>query len=550
MPTSFYQAIPEIIEHIRIDEPSSILDVGVGFGKYGVLLREVFDIPFERYEKKSWQLQIDGIEGFAGYRNPLHEYVYNQVIYGNLESVIDQMGDYDTILLIDVLEHFEKPEGLEIIQKLLAHANKSLIISTPLYPEPQGDYLGNTLETHKSRWNLIDFLSFDFTYKQLNIGENGALLFKILPPEKTKIPADPPTKKKLKIAYVLPHLNLTGGLKMLLHQMEQLRKRGHQIYAVYKGDPGTRAVPNWYPIEVDGEIIVPPNESYVRHIEHCDIIVTGWYQQIPELLDLNEKTFYWEQGHNWLFGDYPNLYEAQWIRQEMKNLYQTAIRMASVSSTVSTILKARYQKETEIIPNGVDTKFYFPLTEEPKEDVLTILLVGNPFLRFKGFDVALKALRHVRDLGYQFKVKWVCQHHPDIGYVPFPIEYVIHPSQEELRNHYQMAHIFLFTSIYEGFGMPPLEAMSCGIPVITTRCGGVNEYAGSDNSLQIEPGDHLAASQAIITLLESSERRNELREKGRETALKFSFDRVIEKMERFMYEIDNQNEVKREQGRI
>ncbi|RLQ94552.1 glycosyltransferase [Falsibacillus albus] len=539
MPTSFYQAIPEIIEHVRMDGPASILDVGVGFGKYGVLLREVFDIPFERYEKKSWQLKIDGIEGFEGYKNPLHEHVYDQVIYGDVESVIDQMGSYDTILMIDVLEHFEKPKGLEIIRKLLAHANKSVIISTPLYPDPQGDYLGNSLETHKSRWNLIDLLSFDFTFKQVNIDENGALLFKIFPHEKKEEPPSQPLVKKLKIAYVLPHLNLTGGLKMLLHQMEHLRRRGHEIYAVYKGDPGTRAVPNWHPIEVDGEIIVPRHDGYKNYIEHCDIIVAGWYQQLPELMEMADKTLYWEQGHNWLFGDYPNLYEAQWIRQEMNTLYQSTITMASVSSTVSGILKARFQKDAEIIPNGVDTDFYFPLTEERREEVLTILLVGNPFLKFKGFDVALKALRHVRNLGHHFKVKWVCQHNPEIGHVPFSIEYVVHPSQEELRNHFQTAHIFLFTSMYEGFGMPPLEAMSCGIPVITTRCGGINEYADGDNCLQVEPGDHLGAAQAIISLLEDKGKRDELRRKGRNTALKFSLHEVIGKLEHFMYKMNH-----------
>ena len=538
MPTSFYQAIPEILEHIRVDHPASILDVGVGFGKYGVLLREMFDIPYERYEKENWQLKIDGIEGYEGYKNPLHEYVYDQVIYGGIESVIDQMGSYDTILLIDVLEHFDKPKGLEVIRNLLAHVNKSLIISTPLYPEPQGGYLGNSLETHKSRWNLIDFLPFDFTYKQINIDENGALLFKIFPPEKV-MPSPKPLKKMLKVAYVLPHLNLTGGLKMLLQQMEHLRKRGHEIYAVYKGEPGTRAVPNWYPIEVDGEIIVPHQDSYKKYIEHCDIIVSGWYQQIPALMDLEDKTFYWEQGHNWLFGDYPNQYEAQWIRQEMKTVYQSTIRIASVSSTISDILNTRFQKKTEIIPNGVDTDFYFPLKEEPKDDVLTILLVGNPFLTFKGFNIAIKALRNIWNLGYQFKVKWICQHTPDIGYVPFPIEYVIHPSQEELRNHYQTAHIFLFTSNYEGFGMPPLEAMSCGIPVITTKCGGVEEYVGSDNCLQVEPGDHLAVAQAVISLLENTVKRNELRRKGRETALRFSFNEVIEKLEAFMLQVES-----------
>ena len=52
MPTSWYQAVPAIIDLVHMDGPQSILDIGVGFGKYGVLLRESIDIPYERYDKE------------------------------------------------------------------------------------------------------------------------------------------------------------------------------------------------------------------------------------------------------------------------------------------------------------------------------------------------------------------------------------------------------------------------------------------------------------------------------------------------------------------
>ncbi|MGF9965198.1 hypothetical protein [Bacillus rhizoplanae] len=54
MPSSIYQAIPDILQHIIVEEPMSILDVGVGFGKYGLLLREALDVPYERYHKHEW----------------------------------------------------------------------------------------------------------------------------------------------------------------------------------------------------------------------------------------------------------------------------------------------------------------------------------------------------------------------------------------------------------------------------------------------------------------------------------------------------------------
>lgn len=52
MPTSWYQAIPAILTQVKKLEPATILDIGVGFGKYGLLFRDVLEIPWERYHKQ------------------------------------------------------------------------------------------------------------------------------------------------------------------------------------------------------------------------------------------------------------------------------------------------------------------------------------------------------------------------------------------------------------------------------------------------------------------------------------------------------------------
>jgi glycosyltransferase involved in cell wall biosynthesis len=95
----------------------------------------------------------------------------------------------------------------------------------------------------------------------------------------------------------------------------------------------------------------------------------------------------------------------------------------------------------------------------------------------QGFDVALRTLQKVWNGGHRFKVKWVCQIKPSVQGVNFPIEFVVNPPQEKLAEHYRSADLFLFTSWYEGVGMPPLEAMASGVPVVSTLCGGVDMYA-------------------------------------------------------------------------
>lgn len=181
MPTSYYQTVPAIVSMVLAENPSSILDLGIGFGKYGVLCREALDIPYERYQRDHWRVRIDGVEGYSGYRNPIHDYVYNEVRYGKIEVVLDQVGVYDVVLLIDVLEHFAKEEGEALLRRILHHTRKALIVSTPVAPAHQEQYMGNTLEHHLSVWQPEDFIRLGGEAGVLPIGGDGAILATLRP---------------------------------------------------------------------------------------------------------------------------------------------------------------------------------------------------------------------------------------------------------------------------------------------------------------------------------------------------------------------------------
>lgn len=535
MPTSWYQAVPAIIDLVHMDRPQSILDIGVGFGKYGVLLRESIDIPYERYDKETWHLQLDGIEGFEGYNNPIHDYVYNKMYYGNIFSVLPTLTQkYDTLLLIDVLEHFDKEEGLRLIEELLEITNKSLIVSTPIMPAPQEAYLGNILETHKSRWNVVDFIDFDYHFSQVKVGNNGASIFKFYPTKRKRRKPSKERDTSMKVGYILPHQNLTGGLKMLLTQMEMLKKRGHYVTAFFRGGEGQRALPSWTDVEVDREVIIPPLEPLKKYVEDCEIVVAGWFPQLLELKDINTPVFYYEQGHELLFGDVPDYHNFNNIKLYLESCYKSDIPIASISKFVSRALSARFDITTEVIPVGLDVNVYKPIKKNEDKELLTVLLVGNPHLRFKSFTDAINVLQLAWDRGLRFHVKWVCQSPPS-NHVSFPIETIVHPSQDVLIQCYQEADLLLFTSWYEGFGMPPLEAMSCGTPVITSDCGGVRDYAVSEyNCLLADPGDTEQFANHLERLLKDKELRKALSEKGRETALSLRYEDSILKIEEYM----------------
>ncbi|HUE60169.1 MAG TPA: glycosyltransferase family 1 protein [Acidimicrobiales bacterium] len=98
------------------------------------------------------------------------------------------------------------------------------------------------------------------------------------------------------------------------------------------------------------------------------------------------------------------------------------------------------------------------------------------------------------------------------------------------------AAVFAFPSIYEGFGYPPLEAMSLGVPVVATSAGAVPEIAG-DAALLVKPGDPDALAGALSCVLDNGDVRAQLVEKGKARAARFSWDAAASAMQDLYAEI-------------
>ena len=103
------------------------------------------------------------------------------------------------------------------------------------------------------------------------------------------------------------------------------------------------------------------------------------------------------------------------------------------------------------------------------------------------------------------------------GYVP----------PDELSLWYNAATCFVYPSLYEGFGLPPLEAMACGTPVLSSNTASLPEVVGN-GGLLLDPLDETAWADALARILDTPGLRRELSERGQDQADQFSWGRAAE----------------------
>jgi glycosyltransferase involved in cell wall biosynthesis len=106
-----------------------------------------------------------------------------------------------------------------------------------------------------------------------------------------------------------------------------------------------------------------------------------------------------------------------------------------------------------------------------------------------------------------------------------PFEF--HPDDITLRRAYSSATVLLYPSRYEGFGLPPLEAMACGCPSVTTDVGAVPEFAiDRRNAMVVRAGDVAAMTDRLDAVLCDSALRTRLSIEGRKTAAAYELAKV------------------------
>jgi hypothetical protein len=161
MPTSDYSLISSIVDIVFKAKPRTVLDIGIGFGKYGFLFREYLDIyghtSLDDYKKSGWKTRIDGIEIYEPYILEHQKFIYSNLYIGDACELLPKLDDYDLIFIGDVLEHLPQKEGNTIIETMKRKA-KYVIFAVPLGRRwEQVGAFGNQNETHQNEYFECDF---------------------------------------------------------------------------------------------------------------------------------------------------------------------------------------------------------------------------------------------------------------------------------------------------------------------------------------------------------------------------------------------------------
>ncbi len=177
------------------------------------------------------------------------------------------------------------------------------------------------------------------------------------------------------------------------------------------------------------------------------------------------------------------------------------------------------EKINEIkIKYGINKKYVLSLASlDIKKNLKNLVLAWNLLSELYGdFDLILAGKKHdrltLKNLG--------------LDKIPDSVKFTGFVADEDLPALYSGAEIFVFPSLYEGFGLPPIEAMACGTPVIVAESSSLPEVC-ADGAKYIDPYNIESIAHEIKILLENDSERENLKLKGLERSKNFSNEKVI-----------------------
>ena len=352
---------------------------------------------------------------------------------------------------------------------------------------------------------------------------------------------------KPRIGWFYQDLNPGGGQRVCREISRRLARRGNEVTVVVPSGRARGAKIEGVKIIESGPRIANPAASIIASLPFMladigrqDVIISS----MPLMAFVNAARIDARLHCHWIHSDDLNLFDDRaliryrWALELYKISVRASFRLPLKFWCNSRWTRERFQlnspQPAEIVTPGVDQNIFKPI--QRAGDRLPLIGVMGRRVKMKGTAEALEALNIIFGKGFQFILRVFTQEKLSLEKAEFPLEIVSPPDDRALADMLAECSLFVSASWHEGFYLPALEAMACGVPVVTTDSGGVREYAvEGKNCLMTPPKNPRKLAEAVEKMLLNSELSFKLAEEGIRTASKFSWDSSVDKIENIIF---------------
>lgn len=352
------------------------------------------------------------------------------------------------------------------------------------------------------------------------------------------------SERPLALSIVLPTFSPTGGALVAYRHAQWLRSRGHAVHLfaeapqlAFPGRPGAGlAARRWIyhrflhriPATLRGFGLHDVAHEMARldaaRLPDADLVMATSFEtaeQVARLPARCGRPVYFLQDHEAWTPDLEPRVAATW---------RLPFTRLAVSRWLIELGRERYGVNCRgPIGNGVDAE-YFALARNERSAPLAVGGVFQTDPR-KGFDVLLEALHRIAREEPRVRFLVFGRARPRDRF-PKSTRYAWSPDWGRLPGLYRQMDVFLHASRFEGWGLPPMEAMASGCALVATPTGGVPEFTDDSCAVWVPPGDAAALADAALALIGDRERRESLGRAARERMRAHGWRPVHERMER------------------
>jgi glycosyltransferase involved in cell wall biosynthesis len=351
----------------------------------------------------------------------------------------------------------------------------------------------------------------------------------------------------MRITLVLPYAGMAGGMRVHAIYAERLRRRGHEVLVlsqpprrfslgqkVWSLAAGRGWPHDWKPepsffdgLPVRHRVLERRRDVTAADVPDGDVVVaTHWSvaQAVEALPPSKGAKALFIQG-----------YEAPpWeINEELDASWRMDFHKIVISQWLVDLAREKFgDAGVSHVPNSVDfEQFHAPARGRQRKPTVGLLYSASPF---KAIGVSLQTLKQVAVSVPDLHVVAFGADEPTAALpLPADAEFVYRPAQETLRDLYGRCDVWLCGSCREGFHLPPLEAMACRCPVVSTRVGGpVDIVEEGVNGHLVEVGDWAGLAERLRQVLTLPEERwRAMSEAAFATAARYSWDDAVVRFE-------------------